>query len=176
MYETHWTGLSTSSWEQEMDLQLSRHEILCYCTGAPNRHRHTNRLYHRMRTGAAQRERSLSSREHLLASGYCCVPHADWFHRYSATLLPNRVHLWYKGDDGLSWLGKISASTTTNGVYLVSFLDDPGPIKPPLSPVRYTTSTGAVRGSSCLQVHLASAFARGVQHNVDESRGAAMDR
>ena len=28
MYETHWTGLSRQSWEREMDLQLSRHEIL----------------------------------------------------------------------------------------------------------------------------------------------------
>ena len=34
---------------------------------------------------------------------------------------------------------------------------------------------GAVRGSWCLQVHLASAFARGVQRNVDAFRGAAVD-
>ena len=27
MYETHWLGLSRPSWEREMDLQLSRHEI-----------------------------------------------------------------------------------------------------------------------------------------------------
>ena len=46
-------------------------------------------------------------------------------------------------------------------MYFVRFLDDPGPIKLPLSPARYTTSTGAVRGSWCLQVHLASAFAGG---------------
>ena len=30
MYEAHWTGLSRPSWEREMDLQLSRHEILRY--------------------------------------------------------------------------------------------------------------------------------------------------
>ena len=30
MYETHWTGLSRPSWEREMDLQLSHHEILRY--------------------------------------------------------------------------------------------------------------------------------------------------
>ena len=56
---------------------------------------------------------------------------------------------------------KISASTTEDKVYLVRFLDDPGPIKPPLLPARYTTSTGAVRGSWYLQVHIASAFPRG---------------
>ena len=48
-----------------------------------------------------------------------------------------------------------------------AILDDPRPIKLPLSPERYTTSTGAARDSWCLQVHLASAFARGVQRNVD---------
>ena len=95
--------------------------------------------------------------------------------RYCNTVFPNGAHFWYKGDDGLWWLGKISATTPTDGVYLVRFLDDPGPIKLPLSPARYTTSTRAVRGSWCLQIHLASAFARGVQRNVDESRGAAVD-
>ena len=55
------------------------------------------------------------------------------------------------------------------------FLDHPRPIKLPLSPARYKTSTGSVRGSWCLQVHLASAFARGIQRNEGESRGAAVD-
>ena len=36
----------------------------------------------------------------------------------------------------------------------------------PLSPARYTAPTGAVRGSWCLQVHVASTFSRGVQRNV----------
>ena len=70
-------------------------------------------------------------------------------------VLANGVHFWYKGDDGLWWLGKISANTITNGVYLVRFLDEPRPIKLPLTPACYTTSAEAVRGSWCLQVHLA---------------------
>ena len=155
--------------------QQRSHAILRYWTGTPNQHRQTNRLYRRMRIGAAQRELSRSNGERFLAPGYGCVPRAEWLRRYSATVLPNGAHFWYKGDDGLWWLGKISASTTTDGVYLVRFLDDPGPIKLPFSPARYTTSTGAVRGSWCLQVHLASTFTRGVQRNVDESRGAAVD-
>ena len=59
-------------------------------------------------------------------------------------------------------------------VYLVRFLDDPGPIKLPPSLARYTTLTGAVRGSWCFQVHIASAFPGETQRNVDESRGAAV--
>ena len=158
-----------------MDLHLFHHEILRYWAGTPNKHRQTSRLYRRMRIGAAQRERSRKYGERFLAHGYGCVPRAEWLSGYSTTMLPNGAHFWYNGDNGLWWLGKISASTTAKGVYLVRFLDDPGPIKLPLPPARYTTSTGAVRGSWCLQVHLASAFARGVQRNVDESRGAAVD-
>ena len=61
---------------------------------------------------------------------------------------------------------KISASTTEDGVYMTRILDDSGPIKLPLFPARYTTSAGAIRGSRCLQVHVASAFSRGVYGNM----------
>ena len=74
------------------------------------------------------------------------------------------------GCDGL----EKSVRATENGVYLVRFLDDSGPITLPLFPARYTASAGAVRGSWCLQVHVASAFSRGVQRNIDHSRGAAV--
>ena len=56
MYETHWTGLSGPSWEWEMDLQLFRREMSRYWAATPNQHRLTNRLYRRIRIGAAQRE------------------------------------------------------------------------------------------------------------------------
>ena len=175
MCETHWTGLSGPSGEREMGLQLFRHELLRYWAGTPNQYRQTNRLYRRMRIGAAQRELSQSNGERFLAPGYGCVPRTEWLSLYSTTVLPNGARFWYKGDDGLWWLGKISASTTTDGVYLVRFWDDPVPIKLPFTPARYKASTGAVRGSWCPQVHLASTFARGVQRNVYESRGAAVD-
>ena len=63
---------------------------------------------------------------------------------------------------------------TEDGVSLAQSLDDPGTFKLPLFPARYTTSVGAVRGSWCLHVHVASAFSGGVQCNVDDSRGAAV--
>ena len=59
-------------------------------------------------------------------------------------------------------------------MYLVPFLDDPGPIKLPLPPARYTTSTGTVRGSWYLQAHVDNVFPRGIQRNVDKSRGLAV--
>ena len=90
-------------------------------------------------------------------------------------MLPIEARFWYKGDDGLWWLGKIRASTTENGVYLVRFLDDPGSINLPPSPARYTTSKGAIRGSWSLEVHLARVFARGIQRNVDDYRGTTVD-
>ena len=157
-----------------MDLYLSRPDILRYWTGAQNQHRQTNRLYRLMRIGAAQRELSRSIGDRFLAPSYACVPRADWLRQYPDTVLPKGAHVWYKGDDGLWRLGNLSASTTEDKVYLVRFLDDPRPIKLPLSPACYTTSTRAVRGSWRLQVHIASAFPPGIQRNVDESRGAAV--
>ena len=174
LYKTHWAGLSEPSWEREMDLHLSRSHILRYWAGTPDQHRQTNRPNRRMRIGEAQRELSRNNWERFLAPGNACVPRADWLRRHHNTVLPKGAHFWYTGDDGLWWLGKISASTTEANVYLVRFLGDPGPIKLPLPPARCMTSTGAVRGSWCLQVHIASAFPRGIQRNVDESRDAAV--
>ena len=58
LYNTHWAGLSGLSWERGMDPHLSRSHLLRYWVGAPELHRQTNRLYCRMRIGAAQRELS----------------------------------------------------------------------------------------------------------------------
>ena len=106
LYKTHWAGLSEPSWEQEMDLHLFCSHILRYWAGTPDQHRQTNRLYRRMRIGAAQRELSRYNGERFLAPGYACVPRADWLRRYHDTVLPEGAHYWYNGDDGLWWLGK----------------------------------------------------------------------
>ena len=117
MYETHWTGLSRPSWEREMDLQLSRQQILLHWAGTPNQHRQTNRLYRQMRIGVAQRELSRANGERFLAPGYGCVPNADWLRHCSATVLPNGARFWCKADDGLWWLEEISARTSIDGEY-----------------------------------------------------------
>ena len=120
--------------------------------------------------GAAQRGLSRNNRVRFPALGVDCVSHADWLRRFCNTVFPTGVHLLYKGDDDLWWLGKVSANSPTDEVYLGrDCLDDPGPVKLPLSQARHTTSTRAVRGSR-LEKDLASVLARGVQCNVDESR------
>ena len=89
-----------------------------------------------MRIGAAQCELSRNNGERFWRP--------TTLRHYHDTVLPKGDNFWYKGDDGLWWLGKISASTTEDGVFLVRFLDDPGPIKLPIPPARYTASTRAV--------------------------------
>ena len=84
-----------------MGLQLSHHAILRYWAGTPNQHRQPNRLYRRMRIGAAQREIPRSNGERFLAPGYGCVSHADWLRRYCNAVLPSGTHVWYKGDNRL---------------------------------------------------------------------------
>ena len=97
----------------------------------------------------------------LLAPDYACAPRGGWLLCYRLTVLPKGAHVWYKGYDGLWWLGKLTARTTVNGVYLARILGDPGLIKLPLFLARYTTSAGAVRGSWRLQVHVSIAFSPG---------------
>ena len=167
MYETHWTGLSRPSWEREMDLQLSRQQILLYWAVTPNQHRQTNCLHRQMRIGAAQRALSRANGERFLAPVYGFVPLADWLRHGSTTVSPNGAHFWYKADDGLRWLGKISARTSIDGDYLARFLDDLGPIKLPLPPAHYTTSTRGIQGSWCLQLRRNRSVARVIQSNLD---------
>ena len=97
LYKTHWVGLPEPSWGREMDLHLSRSHILRYWAGTPDEHRQTNRLYRRMRIGAAQRELSRNNGERFLAPGYACVTRAEWLRRYRDTVLPKGAHFWYKG-------------------------------------------------------------------------------
>ena len=137
-----------------------------YWVGTPNQHRQTNRLKRRMQIGDTQRElfgkrfshmdtAAFLAQNGLAATALRCFPTEPTFGARATTVCGG--------------LGRSARPRPRRGIlkYLVRFLDDPGPIKLPLPPARYTTSTGAVRGSWCLQVHLASAFARGVQRNVD---------
>ena len=174
LYETHWQDLLRPSWERESDLLHSLHHILQYWAGAPLQLRQANRVYRRMRVSAAQHELARDKGARFLPPGYSYVTRQTWTRRFSGTVLPVGAYFWYKGQDHLWWLGKISAHTPTPGQYVVRFLDDPGPVKLALSTARYTTSLGAVRGSWCLQVHQGSSLMRGIVRNDDESRGAEL--
>ena len=101
LYMTHWVGISEPSREREMHLELYRTHILRYWAGTPDQQRQTNRLYRRMRIGAAQRERSRNNGEYFLVPGYACAPRAERLRRYPDTAPTKGAHFWYKGNDGL---------------------------------------------------------------------------
>ena len=63
---------------------------------------------------------------------------------------------------------------TTDGGQSVRFMGDPGLIKLPLPPARFTTSEGVAWGSSCSKNNpdILSVFVRRVQLDVDDSRAA----
>ena len=183
LYETHWARLLSPSWERKLDLQHSRRHILLYWSGTPTQHRPTNRLYRQMRIGAAHRELSRSQGQIFLAPGYSLVSRDLWLCYFCTTTLPSGAHIWYKARDGLWWLGKIAhcapvdtssnrlSDPSSDGSYIIRFLDDPGPIKINLRPALYTTATDAISGSWCLQRHGTGNLARGVLRNSGASRG-----
>ena len=103
--------------------------IFRYRAGTPDQHRQANRLYRRMRIGAAQRDLSRNNGKRLLAPGYARDTGASWLRGYHGTILLEGAHVCYKGYDGLRWLGKNRAGTTEDKVYLVPFLNDSRPIK-----------------------------------------------
>ena len=89
MYEMHWKGLLRPSWEREMVLQHSRHQVLLYWAGTPNEHRRTNRLYRNMRTRAVTRKLSRAKGERFLPNGYALVTHDTWAARFhNVAILP----------------------------------------------------------------------------------------
>ena len=53
---------------------------------------------------------------------------------YSDTVLPKGARFWCKGDDGLWWLKKISASTTEDGVSLAQNFGRSGAVQAPSFP------------------------------------------
>ena len=57
----------------------------------------------------------------FFGAGHAYAQRAEWLRFYRDTVLPKGAHVWYKSDDGVWWLGKVSASTTEDGVYLVRF-------------------------------------------------------
>ncbi|CAB1104650.1 unnamed protein product [Ectocarpus sp. CCAP 1310/34] len=164
-------GLLRPSWEREMDLQHSKTHILRYWTGSPDQHRQTNRRYRAMRIGAATREMARVQGERALPSGYSLVSRSTWDRRLANNPLPAGAFFWYKTRDGLWWLGKITGPPLQSDLYVVRFLDDPGPVKLALPDVRYSTAETAVSGSWCLQVHSGSALFKGILRNIDMSRG-----
>ena len=93
LYETHWAGFLSLSWERERDLQHHRLHILRYWTGTPSQHRQTKRLYRQMRIGPAHCELWRSRGERFLCPGYSLVSRTLWLSSLSSSTLPAGAHL-----------------------------------------------------------------------------------
>ena len=159
MYEAHWPGLLSPSWEHEQDLQHHRLYIHRYWSGTPSQHRLSNRIYRQVPIGAAYRELARTRGEMFPPSRVQPRP----THPLASTLRlhdpPCGEHLWYKAH-------RTSTDNSSANSYAVRFLDDPGPIKID------TTSRSAVHGSWYLQRHQVGGLVRGVLRNADVPRGA----
>ena len=125
-----------------------------------------------MRIGAAQRELTRDNSARFLSADYSCVTWQTWSRRFGDTTLPVEAHFWYKANNRLWWLGKISGRIPSSSKRVMRVLHDPGPVTLVLSPTRHNTALGADRGSWCLQVYQGSSLMRDIGRNVDESRGA----
>ena len=168
MYETHWRGLLTPSWELESDLQPFRPQLIQYWAGDSNQQRQTNTLYRQMRIGSEQRNTARNQGRRSLGRGYALLPRHLWIHRFHVPTLPAGAHFWYKTPDHLWWLGKIARTADIQPAnqdlrrYVVRFLDDPGPIELNLTTDMYSIDVDAPCGSWCLQWHQPLGAKKGV--------------
>ena len=78
LYETHWDGLLSVSWEREEDLRLFENEILLYWMGNPVQVKGNNSKYRAMRTGRANREYYRIRDLRYVTEGYGLVPYKTW--------------------------------------------------------------------------------------------------
>ena len=124
-----------------------------------------------MRIGAAAREFARNKAERSPSPGYDYVSRDPWLRRFRYSPLPAGDYFWYKARDTLWWLTKITWTTTIVNHYVVRFLDDPRPLQLTLSPARCDANQDAPCRAWCLQIHRHISFMRGLQRNIDESRG-----
>ncbi|CAB1106230.1 unnamed protein product [Ectocarpus sp. CCAP 1310/34] len=105
LYQTHWVGLTTPSWEGESDLDQFRRRIILNWSREACQSKQGNCTYRVARTRAAQRELARNRGERFLPPGADLVLNVTWLRRFSTSPLPVGARLWYKARDGLWWTG-----------------------------------------------------------------------
>ena len=171
--KTHWVGLSEPSWERETDLQLPRTHVLRFGAGTPDQHRQNKRLYHRMRICAVERELFRNNGERFWCRTTLCPTRgvSSPLSRHGA---PQGSSLLMQGRRWVVVAWKNQREYDGGWSIPGQIFGRPRAGQASFPRARYTTSTRAVRGAWCFQVHEVSAFPRWIQRNVDESRGAAV--
>ena len=105
-YETHWKGQIAPSWEREIDSQHSRKQILLYRSGTPDQRRKS----------AAESELARVKGLRAASPGYDFVSRDVWARCFRNSVLPVGAHF-------------ATRLKTPSDVFIVRFLDDPGPVK-----------------------------------------------
>ena len=120
---------------------------------------------------------SQSNGERLQSPGYGCVLHADWLRRYS--ILQHRASQWGPClvlGRRRSVVARKHQRDYANGWSIFdSMFGRPGTDQASSFSGALHEVTRAVPGSLCLLIHFASAFAQGVQRNVDDSGSAPVN-
>ena len=154
MYETDWEGLSSITWEREIDLKnVSRH-ILEYGMSTPKHVKGVNSKYRTMRGAQANRAYWRHQNKYYLEQGCHRVSYSTWEAKFRGRRVPLRVFFWWKNHQGW-WLEQVKAwDRDVYDQYFVRFHDDPGPSQVMLAEEFYATDVDGVPGSWCLQSHL----------------------
>ena len=139
-----------------MDLHLSRPHILRSWAGIPDQHRQTNCLYRRMRIGATHRELSRNNGQRFLLRATLVLPAPIGSVAITTRCFLREPTFGTSETMGCGALEKPARAQPRTRYIWSAFLTTRGR----LHSARYTTSTGAIRGSWCLQVHIATAFSR----------------
>ena len=127
-----------------------------------------------MRIGAAQRELSWNNGERFLAPVYACITRAEWLRRYRDTVLPKGAQFGTRVTMGCGGFEHSVRVRRRMGYTWSDFWTIWGRSSSLFSRRATRSQRGPYDCSWCLQVPVASAFSRGVQRNVDDSRDAAV--
>ena len=147
MYETHWEGLSSITWEREIDLRNFSRYILEYWMSTPRQVKGVNSKYRAMRRAQAHRAYWRHQNKYYLEQGYHLVSYSTWEKKFRRRRVPLRAFFWWKTHQGW-WLGQVKAwDRDIYDQYFVRFHDDPGLSQVMLVEEFYTTDVDGVPGS-----------------------------
>ena len=166
MYETHWEGLSSITWEREIDLKNFSRHILEYWMSTPRQMKGVNSKYSAKRRAQTHRAYWRHQNKYYLEQGYHLVSYSTWEKKFRGRRVPLQAFFWWKNHQGW-WVGQVKAwDRDVYDQYFVRFHDDPEPSQVMLAEEFYTTDVDGVPGSWCLQSHVRE----GIFRDADMSR------
>ena len=88
MYETHWEGLSSITWEREIDLKNFSRHILEYWMSTPRQMKGVNSKYRAMRRAQSHRAYWRHQNKYYLEQGYHLVSYSTWERKFRGRRVP----------------------------------------------------------------------------------------